>query len=140
MNDVVNFTGNGTYEPYDFGSAEPLAREGIKINGKDFILREPSEAAVVSRCLFQVTPNTGGGRTEVQVGVHEILSWKGSICSKLFDFIKEMCPWLMGEETEESLTKEIAKLQKRLEKVRKAKPEEGAEGSSKNLHSATPTT
>jgi hypothetical protein len=171
MNNVVPHAGNGTYEPYDFGSAEPIFRDKISINGLEYLLREPSEAAViayrraamrgvtmedgkisglegspaaepelVSHCLFQVHPNSSGGRTESQVSLQEIMKWKGSICSKLFDFIKEMCPWLMGEETEEGLTQEMAKLQKRLEKLKKAKPEEGAEGSPKNLPSSTLTT
>jgi len=100
-----------------------------------------AEPQLVAACFFQVKKKESGSEYEVQVTERELRSWPGRIAKTLFDEIQARCPWLMGEETEEGLEKDIAAKTKRLEKLRKAREKgEAAEGTAKNSPQLTTTT
>lgn len=144
----------------DLGSLEPMFVNRT-IGGKNYILREPAESVkirwqratmrtvtmtdgkfaglegaaeaesiLVAGCLFELcTPPETGERPVAETTVR---GWVSRITSRLYDDLHKMCPHLKGEDTEESLTKEIDRLTKRRETVRTSK-----ESSAKNSPSSS---
>lgn len=73
------------------------------------------ESLLVSLCLYRID-----GETRIRVGVERIQTWPSRIKKDLFDKIKQISELDEEEETEESLVKQIADLQAKLEKVKES--------------------
>lgn len=136
---------NRTMDSFNFDSLAPQETP-VTIEGKKYVLREPSEAAalryrdacirgakmedgvvtmgavaeaqplLVSLCLFEIISEQNGEPKNVGVSLQTIKGWPTRVVKPLFEAAKEMGG--LNEGTPEELEKAIAKLQKQLAKAR----------------------
>lgn len=90
-----------------------------------------AEAILVQGCLFEVVPGPSGTgpETERPFVIGEVRALPHRIVRPLFERAKDISQLGGGDDTEDSLTKEIAKLQTKLDGIRAAKVDSDSAGS-----------
>ena len=116
----------------DTGAAARCRSENLKCHklddGKLVRIEDTGklEPLLVALCTFKAVPSKNGSTDFRRMAPEQINDWPSSKTKALYSKIREMSPGLEENETVESLEKQISRLTKRLEELRKTEGGDGA--------------
>ena len=119
---VLREAGAGACTAYENAQARALKFDDGKMTGLEGIY--DADLLVLGLCLHPVDKTSGRVLRDQTTSVETIKAWSARVYKPLVERLKEISPNLERKETEDTLVKQIANLQKKLDDLRKTKGQE----------------